>query len=137
MSVDGKYLISGDTSGLIYIWSTIAINDPNVSLAAQMFGGNQQSNQELQIKTKTPPQSPQSANDPTHNGLISTYELHKDKGAITNLVPIFRPLTLFGLTANMKSFEVQEIKALQKYKDDQNKQDNDILELGISLSDPL
>ena len=49
------------------------------------------------------------------SGLISTYELHKDKGAITNLIPIHRPLSLFGLTSNMKSFEVPELQQLQKF----------------------
>jgi len=37
----------------------------------------------------------------------------------------------------MKSFEVQEIKPLQKYREIQHKPENDILELGISLSDPM
>jgi hypothetical protein len=46
---------------------------------------------------------------------MSTYELHKDKGHITNLVPLTRPLSLFGLTANMKSFEVPELHPLQKF----------------------
>jgi WD40 repeat protein len=35
--------------------------------------------------------------DPT----LKTFDLHKDEGAITNLVAIQRPLSLFGLTANM------------------------------------
>ena len=48
-------------------------------------------------------------------GLISTYELLKDKGEITNLVPLFRPLSLFGLTANMKQYEVTQARPLQKY----------------------
>ena len=113
-------------------------NDPLGNLASQMFGNHQQATSEVQSKAKTPPQSPQSANDQTHNGLITTYELHKDKGAITNLVPLFRPLTLFGLTANMKSFEVQEIKALQKFKVDQNDQSKqETLDFGLCLSDPL
>ena len=78
LSVDGQYLISGDYTGIIYVWSTSAIH----------------------------------SSDENSTGLISTYELHKDKGQITNLVALTRPLSLFGLTANMKSFEVPEIHPL-------------------------
>ena len=42
--------------------------------------------------------------------LLHTFELHKDKGAITNLVSIYRPLSLYGLTANMKAYEPIELK---------------------------
>jgi len=45
---------------------------------------------------------------------LKTFEIHKDKGAITNLVPIHRPLSLFGLTANMQGYEPGDIKALNK-----------------------
>jgi hypothetical protein len=45
---------------------------------------------------------------------VQTFEVHKDKGAITNLVAINRPLSLFGLTANMQGYEPGEIKPLQK-----------------------
>lgn len=38
LSIDGKYLISGDASGLIYLWSTSMLNDPLATLASQMFG---------------------------------------------------------------------------------------------------
>ena len=41
-------------------------------------------------------------------------ELHKDHGAVTNLVPLTRPLSLFGLTANMQGYEPGEIKAFQR-----------------------
>jgi len=40
--------------------------------------------------------------------------LHKDKGAITNIVPIQRPLSLYGLTANMSGYEPNQIKSLQR-----------------------
>lgn len=43
---------------------------------------------------------------------VQTFEVHKDKGAITNLVAINRPLSLFGLTANMQGYEPGEIKPL-------------------------
>jgi hypothetical protein len=43
---------------------------------------------------------------------LKTFELHKDKGAITNLVALQRPLSLFGLTANMAAYEPNTIKAL-------------------------
>jgi hypothetical protein len=78
LSIDGQYLISGDHSGVIYIWSTADIHSTDESIT----------------------------------GLVSTYDLHKDKGHITNLVALTRPLSLFGLTANMKSFEVPEIHPL-------------------------
>jgi len=45
---------------------------------------------------------------------VSTFELHKDKGAITNLICIYRPLSMYGLTANMKAYEPSEVKPLQK-----------------------
>jgi hypothetical protein len=48
--------------------------------------------------------------DPT----LKTFDLHKDKGAITNLVAIQRPLSLFGLTANMQGYEPGEIKTLRR-----------------------
>lgn len=43
--------------------------------------------------------------------LLQTLELHKDKGAITNLKCIYRPLSLYGLTANMKAYEPIEMKS--------------------------
>jgi hypothetical protein len=44
--------------------------------------------------------------------LMKTFELHKDKGAVTNIVAIERPLSLFGLTANMDAYEPNVIKPL-------------------------
>jgi len=41
---------------------------------------------------------------------LKTFELHKEKGAITNLVTLDRPLSLFGLTANMSAYEPNSIK---------------------------
>ena len=93
LSVDGQHLISGDSEGLIYLWST---------------------SKNLTENAMAEPSSGALSN--TSQGLISTYELHKDKGPITNLVQLHRPLSLYGLTANMKSYDVQEIKALQKFK---------------------
>lgn len=43
---------------------------------------------------------------------LRTFELHKDKGAITNLVAIDRPLSLFGLTASTTAYDPQPVKAL-------------------------
>ena len=37
-----------------------------------------------------------------------------DKGPITNLLCIHRPLSLYGLTANMKAYEPTEVKAFSK-----------------------
>ena len=45
---------------------------------------------------------------------VQTSELHKDKGPITNLIPLQRPLSLFGLTANMQGYEPGDLKALYK-----------------------
>lgn len=45
---------------------------------------------------------------------LQTFELHKDKGAITNLVAFNRPLSLFGLTANMQGYEPGEFKSLKR-----------------------
>ena len=66
-------LITGDISGVIYIWNL-------------------------------------SADEPS----LKTFDLHKDHGAVTNLVMVARPLSLFGLTANMLGYEPGEIKSLQK-----------------------
>ena len=50
-----------------------------------------------------------------HNSkLLQTLDIHKEYGAITNLVPLTRPLSLYGLTANMQGYEPGEIKALQR-----------------------
>ena len=77
-SNNGQHLITGDASGLIYIWS---LTD-GLTESGQMK--------------------------------LQTFEIHKDKGAVTNLVAIHRPLSLFGLTANMQGYEPGEIKALNK-----------------------
>jgi len=77
LSKDGRFLVTGDAQGLIYVWS--------------LHDDSQSSSLPLQ-----------------------TFEVHKDKGAITNLVALNRPLSLFGLTANMQGYEPGEIKPLQK-----------------------
>lgn len=48
--------------------------------------------------------------------------MHRDKGAITNLLALQRPLSLFGLTANMQGYEPGEIKPLQKQLHQQEEQ---------------
>jgi hypothetical protein len=45
---------------------------------------------------------------------MKTLDLHKDKGGITNIVAIQRPLSLYGLTANMSGYEPNQIKQLQR-----------------------
>ena len=45
---------------------------------------------------------------------MQTFDMHKGKGAITNLVAIHSPLSLFGLTASMHGYEPGEIKALNE-----------------------
>lgn len=34
--------------------------------------------------------------------LHHTFEIHKDKGSVSNILPIHRPLSLYGLNVNMK-----------------------------------
>ena len=112
LSVDGQHLISGDSQGLIYIWSTQT---------------SETSQNQIQPSVNAP--------NGQGEGLISTYELHKDQGAITNLVPLHRPLSMFGLTANMKSYEVQDICLLQKHKN--MVQDSKHVTIGLALKDQL
>ena len=45
--------------------------------------------------------------------------MHKDKGQITNLLCIYRPLSLYGLTANMKGYEPTDVKPFQKIQNAQ------------------
>ena len=75
LSKDGRFLVTGDAQGLIYVWS--------------LHDDSQSSSLPLQ-----------------------TFEVHKDKGAITNLVALNRPLSLFGLNANMQGYEPGEINPL-------------------------
>ena len=89
LTFDSQYLVTGDSQGLIYVW--------NVSL--EHTGGSGQT-------------SPRAGAG--KSGELHTFELHKDKGAVTNLLCIHRPLSLFGLTANMKAYEPPEIKAFSK-----------------------
>lgn len=44
--------------------------------------------------------------------VLRTLDIHREYGAITNLVPLSRPLSLFGLTANMQAYEPGECKVL-------------------------
>ena len=84
LSVDNMQLVTGDSGGTIYIWNL------------QVDGDNS------------------SGSQPHGSNLLQTLDLHKDHGAITNLVALTRPLSLFGLTANMQSYEPGEIRALQR-----------------------
>jgi hypothetical protein len=50
---------------------------------------------------------------------LKLFDLHKPKNgkegsAITNLIPINRPLNLFGLKANMKNYQPLEVGQFQK-----------------------
>ena len=78
LSVDGRFLITGDSQGSIYKWT---LKDDS------------------QSSTSLP---------------LETFDIHKDRGAVTNLVAISRPLSLFGLTANMQGYEPGELRPLQK-----------------------
>ena len=91
LTFDSQYLVTGDSQGLIYVW--------NVSL--ELTGGSGQT-------------SPRAGAVRSGEGALHTFELHRDKGAVTNLLCIHRPLSLFGLTANMKAYEPPEIKAFSK-----------------------
>lgn len=91
LSADGKYLISGDAAGLLYIWTVSSLD-----------GGASET-----ITSK----------DETNNGPslpLRTLELHSKRGIIANLVPCTRPLSLFGLTANLKNYEPGQMAPLQK-----------------------
>ena len=48
------------------------------------------------------------------HALLKTLEIHSNYGAITNLVPLTRPLSLFGLTANMQAYDPGELRSLQR-----------------------
>jgi hypothetical protein len=75
-------------------------------------------------------QSPTSGGKPTDQ--LHTFELHKDRGAITNLHCLYRPLSLYGLTANMKGYEPpQEVKPLMKVQ--VQHQDIETLTQGVGL----
>lgn len=91
LTFDSQYLVTGDSQGLIYIWNLLAEYHPGSSPLASPKGPN---------------------NNNTSN--LHTFELHKDKGAVTNLLCIYRPLSLYGLTANMKAYEPSEVKAFNK-----------------------
>jgi hypothetical protein len=107
LSNDGRHLVSGDISGIIYIWNTKDGAESNAN-----------SGPELKVMDGTATVSAETGTTtPTINSeLLYTYELHKDKGAITNLIPLNRPLSLFGLTADMKAFNVSDLHNLQKFK---------------------
>ena len=92
LTFDSQYLVCGDSQGLIYIWNVTLEQAGMVSPKA----GGQESG--------------------PAKGVLQTLELHKDKGAITNLQSIYRPLSLYGLTANMKGYEpaYTEVKPFQK-----------------------
>ena len=93
LTFDGQYLISGDNQGLIYVWNiSTDYTQSSSTLTSPRAGSNPPKTNEIQT-------------------LLSTFEFHKDKGAITNLLCIYRPLSLFGLTANMKAYEPMEVKA--------------------------
>ena len=84
LTQDQQYLVTGDSAGLLYVWATSDLNEPS---------------------------SPTSESKAT---LINNLELHNNKGAITNIIAINRPLSLFGLTANMNEYAVPQIKPLSK-----------------------
>lgn len=84
LSKEGQLLITGDSEGLIYVWH---------------------------VREATAQQNAASAISAPR---LQTFEIHKDKGPITNLVAFHRPLSLFGLTSNMQGYEPGEFKSLKR-----------------------
>ena len=67
------------------------------------------------VEPKLSPNKPVSEHREIYDiGLLTTFELHMNKGAITNIISIHRPLSLYGLTANMKGYEPNDLKTFQK-----------------------
>ena len=89
LSADGRYLICGDAAGLLYIWTVSSLG-----------GGPSDT---VTNKDDNGPSLP-----------LRTLELHGKKGVVTNLLPLNRPLSLFGLTANLKEYDPGQIVPLQK-----------------------
>ncbi|CDW75055.1 wd domaincontaining protein [Stylonychia lemnae] len=117
LTFDGQYLVSGDQSGLIYIWNIasadfhqIQSNVASPRNGAMANGGSSILNQKSELIG-------------VGSQLLQTFELHRDKGAITNLQCIYRPLSLYGLTANMKAYEPVEIKSFQNHIEQQDEMD--------------
>jgi len=84
ISTDGRQLVTGDAGGQIYVWTIRDKSD----------------NQEAINSSTTLP--------------VQTFDIHKDRGAISNLVALDRPLSLFGLTANMQGYEPGVCNPLKK-----------------------
>lgn len=98
MTFDSQYLVTGDSQGLIYVWNVAAEHQGGSTLTSPK-GGNAAAT---------------AVNGSNSGNILHTFELHKDKGPITNLLCIYRPLSLYGLTANMKAYEPTEFKPFNK-----------------------
>eukprot|EP00347_Sterkiella_histriomuscorum_P001718 403370949 len=117
LTFDGQYLISGDQQGLIYIWNIGSqdFHQMTSNVTSPRNGQQQQSGTSSNIGAGVSSILNQKSElIGVGSQLLKTLELHKDRGAITNLVCIYRPLSLYGLTANMKAYEPMELKAFQK-----------------------
>ena len=84
LTQDNQQLVTGDTAGSMFLW--------NLNIEGDNSGGGEGSDRRL----------------------MQTLDVHAGHGAITNLVPLTRPLSLFGLTANMQSYEPGDLKPLQR-----------------------
>ena len=84
LTVDNRQLVSGDSAGTIYVWNLVVEGDNSTG---DIGRGSQ---------------------------LLQTLDIHAEYGAITNLVALTRPLSLFGLTANMQAYEPGELRPLQR-----------------------
>jgi len=83
LTVDNQYLVTGDSAGTIYVWNLSVEGDNSTGGGAK--GAKQ---------------------------LLQQLDVHAEYGAITNLVALTRPLSLFGLTANMQAYEPGELRPL-------------------------
>ena len=112
LSADGRYLICGDAAGLLYIWTVSSLGGgpcDTITQAEQDKAKAKAKGKAASATTLTPPTAD---NGPTLP--LRTLELHNKKGIVTNLVASTRPLSLFGLTANLKQYDPGQIQPLQK-----------------------
>lgn len=82
LTVDDQQLVTGDSNGTIYVWNLAVEGDNSMG------------------------------NDVREGQLLRTLRVHEDHGAVTNLIALNRPLSLFGLTANMQAYEPGELRPL-------------------------
>ena len=107
LSVDNNQLITGDSLGTIYVWNLKADGDNSGGAANAAAGSGQ-------------------------NKLLQTLDIHREYGGITNLVPLTRPLSLFGLTANMQAYEPGDFRVLQRNQQSQQEAYESVLSVQLA-----